>query len=426
MKIINSNRGSILVAALLVASTILLVIGAYSARLISDYRMTDKAYHMSAAMNLAEAGLQHAVSELNYGDGSFAGWTASDGGATQEITVPSFTTPDGSICGGYNIIVTGANTDDVTVVTIGYSPAIVDFRSKKSIKAGLIRVEKSVFNMAVFGKESVYLKSYAQINSYNSTYGPYGGSNIAQSGNIGTNSTSAVSPYAITLASNAQIDGSVLIGPGGDTSTAIDDSSNVTITGTKGDLPEPKTFPDIYGPSGLPSMGSLNVGTGGATISSSGQYTSLTLSPNSALTVTGDVQLYITGTLALRSNTRIDVAAGASLEIYVDTKLDMHSNSQINNLNNDPTKCSIYGTSNYTGSLTFSSNTDFYGALYAPEASITLNSNADTYGCVIGKDVTIDSNGAVHYDEALGAGGYGPATGDYIYSVDSWAEITPA
>ncbi len=44
----------------------------------------------------------------------------------------------------------------------------------------------------------------------------------------------------------------------------------------------------------------------------------------------------------------------------------------------------------------------------------------------IGKDVTIDSNGSVHYDEALGAGGYGPATGDYIYRVDSWAEITPA
>lgn len=426
MKIINSNKGSILVAALVVAATLVLVIGAYSARLIADYRMTDKAYHMSAAMNLAEAGLQHAVSELNYGDGSFTGWTASNSGATQEITDASFTSQDGSVCGGYNVIITGANADDVTVVTIGYSPSIADFRSKKSIKAGLIRVEKSVFNMAVFGKESVYLKSYAQIDSYNSSYGPYGGTNIAQSGNIGTNSTSSVSPHAITLASNAQIDGSVLVGPGGDTATAIDDSSNVTITGSKGDLPEPKTFPEVYGPTGLPNMGSLTVGSGGATISSSGQYSSLSLSPGATLMITGDVQLYITGTLALRSNTSIEVAAGSSLEIYIDNKLDMHSNSSINNLTNDPTKCAVYGTSNYTGALSFSSNTDFYGALYAPEASVTLNSNADTYGCIIGKEVTIDSNGAVHYDEALGAGGYGPATGDYIYRVDSWAEITPA
>lgn len=420
---LRSEKGSILVAALIVTTILALVMGAYSARLISDYRMTDKSYHMSAAMSLAEAGVEHSLAELNYGDGTFTGWLSPDGGSTQVVTVPSFTTSAGDVCGAYIATITNSGTDNPEIVTVGYSPALVNFRSKKSVKVALIRVEKSLFNMAIFGKESVLLKSYAQIDSYNSTYGPYGGTNISQTGNIGTNSTSAVSPYAIELASNAQINGSVLVGPGGDTATAIAESSNVNLTGVKDTLPEPKTFPDIYGPVGLPNMGTLNVGSGGATISTSGQYNSLTLSPNSTLTITGDVQLYITGTLALRSNTRIDVQAGASLEIYVDTKMDFHSNSSINNFNQDPTKCSIYGTSNYTGDLSFSSNTDFYGVLYAPEASITLNSNADTYGSIVGKDVTIDSNGAVHYDEALGAGGYGPSTGDYIYRINSWAEV---
>lgn len=426
MKTIKSQKGSILVAALLVTIALVVVIVAYSARLIADYRMTDKAYHMSAALNLAEAGVHHALSELNYGDGSFPGWTSSDAGATQTITVSSFTDSSGDVCGGYTVTITDAASDNPTVVTIGYSPSIADFRSKKSVKVGLVRVDKGVFNMAVFGKESVHLQSYAQIDSYNSTYGAYGGTNISQSGNIGTNSTSSVSPYAMTLDSNAQISGSVLVGPGGDPATAISESVNVNLTGAKDTLPEPKVFPEVYGPTGLPDMGALTVGSAGATISSSGQYSSLILASNSFLTISGDVQLYITDTLDLNSNTRIDVLPGASLEIYVDTAMEFHSNSQINNLNNDPTKCAIYATSYYTGSLTFNSNTDFYGVLYAPEASVTLNSNADTYGSIVGKDVTLDSNGSVHYDEALGAGGYGPATGDYIYSMDSWAEITPA
>lgn len=418
----SSESGSILIAALLVTTALALVMGAHSSRLVSEYRMSDRSYHMSAAMGLAEAGIQHAASELNYGD--FATWTASNSGETQALTVASFTNASGVVCGGYTVTITDADTDAPSVVAVGFSPDMATPRSTKTIKVGLMRGEKGFFTMGVFGKESVVLNSNAVVDSYNSTFGAYGGTNISHSGNVGTNSTSESWPYAVTMNSNAQVYGDVVIGPGGDTDYAILENANVSITGAKETLDELKNFPDVYAPT-LTYRGSIQLNANGsASITESGKYDFIRLNSNSHITVSGgDIQLHITGELSLNSNTRIDVEAGSSLELYVDSQMNFNSNAQINNLNTDPTKCILYGTSNYTGYLNFNSNTAFFGVVYAPEAHIQMNSNSGIYGSVAGKTVSICSNGQVHYDEALGESGAGPGTGDFNYTITSWAEL---
>lgn len=423
-KFFSSESGSILIAALLVTTALALVMGAHSSRLVSEYRMSDTSYHMSAAMGLAEAGVQHAVSELNYGDGSYSGWTSSNSGNTQALVDSSFTSAGGNVCGAYSVTMSNLDTDNPVVVSIGYSPSMANPRSTKTVKVALLKSVSGFFTMAVFGKESVLLNSNAKVDSYNSLDGAYGGDNKNSNGNVGTNSVSESWPYAVTMNSNAQIDGALSIGPGGDVDQAVLENANVSISGGKTVLNELQSFPDVYGPTGLTYKGSLTLNSNNhQAINSSGQYDNISLNSNSYLTVTGDVQLYITGTLSLNSNTHIDVQSGGSLEIYLDGNLNFNSNAYISNVDQDPSKCALYATNHYTGNLNLNSNSAFYGVVYAPEANIQMNSNSGIYGSVVGKSVTINSNGQIHYDEALGDSSVGPGTGDESYEITAWAEV---
>ena len=42
-----------------------------------------------------------------------------------------------------------------------------------------------------------------------------------------------------------------------------------------------------------------------------------------------------------------------------------------------------------------------YFALYAPAANISISGNAVIYGAIVGNEVSMNGNGAVHYDKAL-------------------------
>ena len=65
--------------------------------------------------------------------------------------------------------------------------------------------------------------------------------------------------------------------------------------------------------------------------------------------------------------------------------------------------------SSYTSDLSDSSdlgvelrsNVAFFGAIYAPGAAVEINSHARIYGSVSGKQVFVDSNAKIHYDEDL-------------------------
>jgi len=56
----------------------------------------------------------------------------------------------------------------------------------------------------------------------------------------------------------------------------------------------------------------------------------------------------------------------------------------------------------------------------AKNSSISFDSNADVYGAVIAKNIEMDSNACIHYDEALNSTGGG--SGSASYAVLSWIE----
>ena len=61
-------RGFALITSVLIISILIPLVIAYIARVTAEYRFTSKFYNSIAAFNLAEAGIERALWEINYND----------------------------------------------------------------------------------------------------------------------------------------------------------------------------------------------------------------------------------------------------------------------------------------------------------------------------------------------------------------------
>jgi hypothetical protein len=139
------------------------------------------------------------------------------------------------------------------------------------------------------------------------------------------------------------------------------------------------------------------------------------------VTITADVTVYVTGEFSMLSNTQLEIAEGASLAIYLGGSFVQDSNSQINNLSQDPTQLILLGTDSFNGIMDWNSNSQFWGAVYVPGAEVNFNSNADFFGSIIANRIdSISSNTKIHYDEALADLSIEAAGGNAPMEVKSW------
>src|SRR2546430_2058971 len=106
---IKSERGSVLILAMIISLAIAVSIGSYFSLASSGMKMSNRSYHYSAAMNVAETGLEEAMWSINQqingnalAFSSTYGWSVSGNDATQKF-------------GGFNL---GTNTDGYTNVIV--------------------------------------------------------------------------------------------------------------------------------------------------------------------------------------------------------------------------------------------------------------------------------------------------------------------
>jgi len=100
----------------------------------------------------------------------------------------------------------------------------------------------------------------------------------------------------------------------------------------------------------------------------------VTINGDSALNIHGPTKIYVTGKF---------LRAGTS---------DVNNNTQLaGNLQ-------ILSTG---GTIDVSSNTPFYGVIYAPQSRVTLDGDADLFGAVVGQTLKVIGNSVAHYDESL-------------------------
>ncbi len=120
----------------------------------------------------------------------------------------------------------------------------------------------------------------------------------------------------------------------------------------------------------------------------------------------------------------LEIAGGVKVTIYLGETFIQDSNTQINNLSENPTNLLILGTDTFNGEMEWNSNSQFWGSVYVPKADVHFNSNADYYGSISAKSFDSDSNARIHYDLALAALELDGTDGTAL-TVKSWQEVTP-
>jgi Tfp pilus assembly protein PilX len=394
----HEEQGFVLIVGMIVMVVLLLLAVPFLYQLSFEKRLTDKSYKSSAAFFLAEAGVDRAIWELNYGD--ISTWDGDS--SLRTMAISSFQTPNGNVIGDIDIRIEEPNADNPVVESTGRVASVGSLQViSKTTRIVLKRGgSPPIFDYGAFGDVSVEIESNAIFDSYDSRVGLYGGSNIGCQADVGTNATTL---GCIDLYSNAEIHGNAFSGPESDPDQVIITRANSQIYGEKLALSRPKEMPSITIPEGLLYRGDYFLGgTDCDAINQSGEYTSFRLDSGAKVTITADVTLYISGEFSMLSNTQLEIAEGASLAIYLGGSFVQGSNSQINNLSQDPTQLLLLGTDSFNSIMEWNSNSQFWGAVYVPRAEVNFNSNADFFGSLIANRIdSISSNTKIHYDGAL-------------------------
>jgi hypothetical protein len=220
---------------------------------------------------------------------------------------------------------------------------------------------------------------------------------------VGTNGTAA---DMINLWGSSIINGDVIVGYGGNPDEVVDVKDSATITGrtyasTQDNDMTPMTVPEWL--QSLPDGGTITGDT--TTITDSGKYSAIDLKNGQKMTINGDVILYIVDGITLGNEAVLEIVnaatnPNASLTLYVGGKFEGKYGSNVNNATEDAKKLKIYGLDTCEN-IWLKNSTDFYGAIYAPNAYVVLNNSADFFGAVISEDFEQKNSAKFNYDASL-------------------------
>ena len=387
-KLLQSKRDGFALALVLTAVILLLVvgIGLLSVGVHERLRGVRDSSEI-AARNAADTGLTKALFTLNK-QLEKKTWNENNLPHVTDELIPY-------VDSTFSYQVTKATTADgndlYTLTSTGRSG-----RYQKSVNCTIEL--KGIFEYAIYTLGDLTLKSGTTISAYNKQPGD-------PPMQIGTNSTDA---GAITAKTGVTIDGDVVVGPGGDPTTVINNPSESTITGNiYPSLVKHKT-PNTTVPQYLVDMvSSGTIGTS-TTLSAPAKYDSINLGgstgydPNKVdkISVSGDVEIYVTGDLKLGNGDVVEIPIDGSLIIFLGGNLYVDNSGAINNLTKDPRKLKIFGLDT-CAKMDFKNSGTFYGAIYAPDADIHLYNSFELYGAVIAKSFLQDTNANFYYDMNL-------------------------
>jgi hypothetical protein len=407
----HKEQGFVLVIGVVVMAVLLLLAIPFLYQISFENKLTTKSYKSSAAMSLAEAGVDRAIWELNYGD--ISGWTGDD--TLRTMAISSFQAAGGNVIGDVGIRVVDPTADHPIVESKGTVLYVGDKEVAWTVRSELGGFPP--FKFAAFGDDGIMIDRDVMIDSYDSRNGDYDDpGNVGSEGDIGTNSGDFSAIYMDNLADLA---GDAVSGYESDPESVIITAPAAKIDGEKRALPVPIEFPQITPPEGLTPMGDYSM-SGTDSIFLSGEYGSFTMEANSVVTIEDDVIFYIAGNFYMDQNSRLDIADGASLQIIMGGgSFEMDQTSTMNNLSQDPTKFVLFGTELFTGNIYIDQSSEFYGAIYAPNALVELDQADGFYGSIIANNVLFDQDTVLHYDKALEDLEILPSMGS-LYLVKSW------
>ena len=152
-----------------------------------------------------------------------------------------------------------------------------------------------------------------------------------------------------------------------------------------------------------------------ATRHGSGSYGTVKSSNHTDIVLAGGT--YYLDQLQTSGNSNIVLTAGANTTLYIKSDLDL-SGGTIINPNRDPTTLQVYYSGTTDAKLT--GGGDFYGTVYAPNATLKLAGQSNFYGSFIANQIFVTGGAAVHFDAGL--------LQDFLtqrtYAIISWTQKT--
>lgn len=404
----RSERGGILVTAVIFCALVGLVLVAYLSMLRTQHKFTHRSQVWNDCVPLCEAGIEEALAHLNYSGTTtnfgINGWVLSANAYRKELRLN-----DGTVR------VAISNDTPPTIFVNGLLKAPLGSTNlSRGIRVGTRLNQRFAYALLARGNitcnsAGARVDSYDSTDPLKSTLGQY---DPLKAGDKATLATTSKLPGAIDVG-NLKLYGYAGTGPGGTIninngnvgSTLFNDnplnSGKIESGHSANDvnvyIPDP-VLPSSF--SGVPLAGGGVIGgTNYTYIIPSGDYTlnSLNLGTGQRLIVTGNARLLVNGATAISGGADIDIAPGGNLEFYTIGNVDIKGNVNNPGLPKDFSMIGLKGCS----AITYSGGASFVGTVNAPQASVTITGGSALYGAVIANTAKVTGGLSVHFDEAL-------------------------
>lgn len=435
----SSQRGSVLIVALLLSAVVAIGIGSYLTLSTSSLRLSNRSFYNTAAINLAETGVEEAVWCFNQATAGVAvatawtGWTLSGNYAKRTYTDFAL---NNNVTASVRVLVEHYNPSASQQPKV-FAEATVSLPTEsrtitKTVEVNLRR--RSRFAMGLVAKNQIRFNgNAASVDSWNSLYDDAGNlraSPVAYSstykkdnGSVGSTSV-AVGSVAIN---NADIWGFASVGSSTTTGLSVGTNGIVGPFGSpSGYVDTTRVATDFTANFALdtnPTTGTTLTSVG-ATLGTTGTTNTYRFSGqiNSSLTIRGDVTLILTASagvdaIKMTGGDTLTIEAGSSLVIYSAANLKFGGNGVVN-LNSQATSLQIYGTATTSQDIDLGGGSQFVGVVYAPNADVTIGGNPDVMGSIVANNITVQGSAKFHYDESLANWG-----GTNPFGIVKWREI---
>lgn len=468
-----SNRGSVLMVALIIAGVIAISLTSFMQLASNAAKLSNRSFYMDGAQNLADLGLEHSLWSMNNGV-----WTT---GNTYQVTLPS-TSESTTISSGGNFVFSGNVKGQVKIyadLTDASKPHVV-VKASVTLNDGSVieKLAEAYIKSASWADDGVVaphvdVSNNVTMNSWNSD--PDGNASTPaipySSAVAGANITVAATDvtagaldnggkiYGNVAAGSSASGGGIVIGIKGIVGNA---TYLADYTHNKGTIQDghstydfTASFPDVSAPA-APGGSEYTIATGNITLPRTSPLDTPASDGNyyyyvSSISLAGSDQLHIAGgnvvlrignstmsgsALSLTGTASIAIDTGATLKVYTSGDVKIAGNGITSGGNttttaNQPINFQLYGTRSGSDvstlgyqSLDVHGNGVLSGVVYAPNANVSAigsGSGGDIMGAIIGNSVTIGGNSQFHYDESLAS-----TLSSGIWKLRKWRDLTNA
>jgi hypothetical protein len=222
-------------------------------------------------------------------------------------------------------------------------------------------------------------------------------------------STNSIDPAVVQVLNSAQIDGDVMVGPGGEPATGIVMDRADSITGSVGSLGQEMEIDVVSAPAGMPpSAGNRLIKNAPAVLTGDLHYQDLTIRTGAIVTVVGATRIVCDGDFSIEQSSEIILAPDATLELYVWGFVSIRNIVNINANSGNPDRVLIAALG--TGAIVVDNNVNVFAHLVAPDGLIDMGNSVSVTGTATAESAHIHNTGKLTAMGAWGAGSKMPVT----------------